>query len=57
MAGPRRHLLSLIVPLAEHAWRWRSLDIRGFPPSTLQFMLAHFDSVSYSPVESIHIRS
>ncbi|KAI6039651.1 hypothetical protein EDC04DRAFT_1657279 [Pisolithus marmoratus] len=57
MVGPRRHLLSLIVPLAEHARRWRSLDIRGFPPSTLQFMLAQFDSITYSPVESIHIRS
>lgn len=53
----RRHLLSLIAPLTDHAWRWRSLDIRGFPPSTLQLMLAQFDNITYSRVERIHIQS
>ncbi|KAL4080608.1 hypothetical protein J3A83DRAFT_38182 [Scleroderma citrinum] len=57
ITGARRHLLSLIAPLAGHAARWRSLDIRGFPPSTLQFMLDQFDCVSYSRVERIHIQS
>ncbi|KAG6337391.1 hypothetical protein ID866_1714 [Astraeus odoratus] len=57
MAASRRHLLSLVALLAEHAHRWHSLDIRGFPPSTLQLMLVQFESVSYSEVERIHIES
>ncbi|KAI6114497.1 hypothetical protein F5141DRAFT_1270997 [Pisolithus sp. B1] len=58
----KRHLtqsrdMPLNITIRPLLMRERCLDIRGFPPSTLQFMLAHFDSVSYSPVESIHIRS
>ena len=57
IGGARRHLLSLVAPLARHSVRWRTLDIRGFPPSTLQVMLDQFDCVSYSGVERIHIQS
>lgn len=57
ITGARRHLLLLVAPLAGHAGRWRSLDIRGFPPSTLQCMLDQFDCVSLSRVERIHIES
>jgi len=57
ITGARRHLLSLVAPLAGHAGRWRSVDIRGFPPSTLQCMLDQFHRVSSSRVERIHIQS
>ncbi|KAF8835937.1 hypothetical protein BDN67DRAFT_376181 [Paxillus ammoniavirescens] len=52
--APQR-ITSLFAPLAQHSYRWRSLSIREPRTQVLRWMLACFETITYTPVESLLI--